>query len=198
MPGRQDNVVALTARDGGGGDPLGQRSDDQLMALCSAGLVAAFDQLVLRHQRALRAFCARMLGSLELGDDAAQEVCLQLWRTRGRYQARDRFLSFLFTAARNRCLTVLRQRRPEPAPVPPASEPAGALDQLLAEERRRRLLQLVDRLPAKLRDIVWLRYAADLDYEDIAAIVGRPVATVRSRMFLALRHLRRLHAGERS
>src|SRR4030095_6790898 len=100
---------------------LGQRSDDELMALCSAGLVAAFDEILVRHQRALRAFCARMLGSQELGDDAAQEVCLQLWRTRSRYQPRDRFRSFLFTAARNRCLTELRQRRAERSaelPVP--------------------------------------------------------------------------------
>jgi RNA polymerase sigma-70 factor (ECF subfamily) len=202
MPERLNNLVPLPAR-GGDADQLGGRSDDELMALCAAGLSAAFDHLVVRHERGLRAFCARLLGSQALGDDVAQEVCLEIWRTRERYRAQGQFRSFLFRAARNRCLTALRQRRPEPASATAALaalEPGGdgALDQLLAEERRRRLLALVTRLPARLREAVWLRYAAELEYAEIAAIVGRPVGTVRSRVLFALRQLRRLHRKERS
>jgi RNA polymerase sigma-70 factor (ECF subfamily) len=198
MPTRSHNVVPLPARGGGGEDGLAARSDDELMALCAAGLGTAFDQLLARHERGLRAFCARLLGSHQLGDDMAQEVFLEIWRTRARYHPQGRFRAFMFAAARNRCLTMLRQRKADPPAEAALIAAEGALELLLAEERRRRLLALVARLPPRLRDVVWLRYAGELDHAEIAAIVGRPVATVRSRMFLALRRLRRLVARERS
>ena len=53
---------------------LQARTDDELMRLAAAGLLEAFSELVRRHERAVRGFCARLLASREQGDDAAQEV----------------------------------------------------------------------------------------------------------------------------
>jgi hypothetical protein len=94
---------------------LGARSDDELMTLAAAGVLDAFSALVGRHEGALRRFCAKLLGAGDVGDDVAQEVFLEIWRTCGRYDGRGRFGAFLFTTARDRCLNEIRAR-----PVPPS------------------------------------------------------------------------------
>jgi RNA polymerase sigma-70 factor (ECF subfamily) len=174
------------------------RGDDDLMRLCAAGVLEPFTELVTRHEPQVRAFCARMLASPAHGDDVAQEVFLEIWRTRARYQPRGRFRAFLFTAARNRCLRALRDRsraRAVPGVVTQEAPPAdtsGQLEALLAAERRQRLRDLIARLPPKLRDAVWLRFAGELGYAEIAAIIRRPEETVRSRVFLGLKRLRQM------
>jgi RNA polymerase sigma-70 factor (ECF subfamily) len=186
---------------------LAQRSDDELMTLAAAGLVEAFSELVRRYERPLRGLCGKILGGRAEGDDVAQEVFLELWRTCGRYQERGRFRAFLFTTARNRCLNEARARASAAAADARARTAAVAaqgmaattehIDALLAAERRQQLQRLVQRLPPKLRDAIWLRFSAELEYAEIAAIVHRPEETVRSRVFLALKRLRRLIDGGR-
>jgi len=185
-----------------GAAELAQRSDDELMTLAAAGLVEAFSELVRRYERPVRGLCGKILGGRPEGDDVAQEVFLELWRTRGRYEERGRFRAFLFTTARNRCLNEARARATASAADARAGASAIAahdlapavehIDALLAAERRQQLQRLVQRLPPKLRDAIWLRFSAELEYAEIAAIVHRPEETVRSRVFLALKRLRRL------
>ena len=180
---------------------LGERPDDDLMRLAAAGVLEAFSELVRRHERPLRAFCARLLGDCGQGDDAAQEVLLEIWRTRGRYQGQGRFRAFLFAAARNRCSKETRSRRPAAAfderQLVPRDQVGAvdAVDALLAAERRQRLDRLVRKLPPKLRDAVSLRFWAELEYDEIAEIVRCPEETVRSRVFHGLRRLRKLAAA---
>ncbi|MNF92777.1 RNA polymerase sigma-E factor [compost metagenome] len=70
--------------------------------------------------------------------------------------------------------------------------PAGTPDERLFEaERDSELLQHVDRLPAKLREVIVLRYYQECSYEEIAAAVGVPAGTVKSRLHSAIGKLRR-------
>ncbi|MBC8132809.1 MAG: sigma-70 family RNA polymerase sigma factor [Deltaproteobacteria bacterium] len=191
---RDASVIALAPRRAVA--ELQARSDDELMRLSSAGLLEAFSTLVRRHEGAVRGFCARLLGGGASGDDAAQDVFLEVWKSRTRYQSQGRFRSFLFAAARNRCFKELRSR---PAtPIVDDHQIVDASDHLetfLADERRQQLDQLISRLPPKLRDAIWLRYAADMQYDEIAYIVKRPVETVRSRVFHGLSRLRKSFGG---
>jgi RNA polymerase sigma-70 factor (ECF subfamily) len=175
---------------------LAARSDDELMRLAGAGVLEAFGVLVSRHERAVRAFCARILGDRGHGDDAAQEVFVEIWRTAGRYEQQGRFRAFLFAAARNRCAKELRSRRAAAAlDERQLVAPGDQVDALLAAERRQRLDRLVGSLPPKLRDAIWLRFSAGLDHAEIAEILGRSEETVRSRVFHGLRRLRKLLRG---
>ena len=58
--------------------------------------------------------------------------------------------------------------------------------------------RLVSRLPPKLREAIWLRFAAELEYGEIAAIVDRSEEAVRTRVFNGLRRLRDLLGKHRS
>ena len=174
--------------------PLERRDDDELMQLCAAGARAAFETLIRRHQAGLRAFCARRCGS-GAGDDVAQETFVTVWQLSATYEPRGRFRAFLFTLAERRCRNVLRSSARFPAPCEPAAEPSLAatqLDALIAQERQRSLYRSVAKLSDEQQRALLLRFAGGLDYEEIAEIAKRPAATIRVRVFLALRRLRRL------
>jgi RNA polymerase sigma-70 factor (ECF subfamily) len=64
------------------------------------------------------------------------------------------------------------------------------LDELLVRERRRRVVEALGGLSPRLREVILLRFEQGLDYADIAAIVGRPQATIRTRIFHGLKKLR--------
>jgi RNA polymerase sigma-70 factor (ECF subfamily) len=193
---RETPVIPLGNRS-----TLQLRSDDELMRLAASGVLSAFEELVKRHQAAVRAFCRRMLGDGAHADDAAQDVFLELWRTSARYEGQGRLRAFLFTCARNRCLKMRRHTRALPAVDQQGRDLSpDQLEALLAVERRRRLDEFVQRLPPKLREAIALRFAAGLDYREIAAVTGAGEETIRSRVFLGVKRLRALlgEGGERS
>lgn len=170
---------------------LAELTDDELMLLATRGLREAFAALVGRYQTRVRTHCTRWTGDRALGDDLAQDIFGELWRTRERYQPNGRFAVYLFTIAKNRCRNARRDRRPV-APLD-GEIPGGHPDQLqalLAAERQRRLDHAVHALPEKLREAVLLRFGQGLDYAQIAEILKCPQVTARSRVFLGIGKLR--------
>ena len=169
------------------------------MVLTRSGSQAAFAQLASRYLPRVINYCVKFTGDARAGEELAQETFLQVWAHRERYVVTSGFAVFLFTVARNRCRNLGRsrvRRRPfelDPmttADVAHASTDGSQLDVLLDRERQRGVRAALARLPRKLREAVILRFDQGLAYPDIAAIVGRPEATVRSRVFLGIRQLR--------
>ncbi len=106
----------------------------------------------------------------------------------------DRPDLYVLTIARNLCRDVLRRRRPEPVAgewldeqPQPAAEPPQRLTEL---ETQRELALHVSRLPEAQREVVVLRVSAGLTFQQIADLLGIPLATALSRMHAALRRLR--------
>jgi RNA polymerase sigma factor (sigma-70 family) len=174
--------------------PLSQRDDDELMQLACAGKQAAFACLVRRHQQLLRNYCARAAGNGALGDDIAQEVFASLYRARDSYVPNGRFRSYLFTIAARRCKNALRDGRVRREHrLLTGSEPCareGSLDQLLSEERRRRLHELLASLPDAQRTAIQMRFSAGLAYAEVADAVGCSEPTARTRVHSGLSKLR--------
>src|SRR5829696_5020003 len=91
-----------------------RRDDARLVAAVRAGDDGAFGLLAERHTAGLVAFCRHMLGTREEAEDAVQHTLLAAYRA---MRERDQDLDvrpWLYTIARNRCLSVLRARRDEP------------------------------------------------------------------------------------
>ncbi len=187
-----------------GDAPLEARDDDALMALAAAGERRAFEVLAARHLGPLAGFCAKFLGDRHAGEEVAQDVLVEAWSRRHAYRPEGRFRVFLLTMARSRGLNRARDDRRRlarvPEPLDDAREAAaaegGLLDDLLARERGRQVRQALLDLPEQLREAVLLRFDHGLDYAEIARVVGRPESTVRSRVFHALKRLRRGLAAE--
>jgi RNA polymerase sigma-70 factor (ECF subfamily) len=199
MPEQRPAVVLHLHRSPGEGLPIEERDDDALMALAAGDHRRAFEVLAGRHLGPITGFCAKYLGNRRSGEEIAQDVLVEAWTRRHRYRAEGRFRVFLLSIARSRCLNRIRDDRRRLLRAPesigdPGSERAsiGAdqLDDLLERERERQVRAALTELPSKLREAVLLRFDQGLDYAEIARAVGRPEATIRSRVFHAIKKLR--------
>ena len=176
-------------------DALLARSDDELMELARAGLRSAFAVLVERYALRVVTLCSRFVNDGQLGRELAQDTWALVWQGREKYRADGGFVAWLVTVARNHCRNELRRRKvvagQERAPVlDEAACSPGQLDGLLVEERRRRVRAALAELSLPLREALLLRYAEDLRYDEIAAVVGTGESTLRSRVHHGLKALK--------
>ncbi len=186
----------------------------RLAARAQAGDQDAFSALVDLHHRAARRVAVAALGNLEDADEAVQEACLTAWRRIDRLQDPGAFRAWLLRITwrkaldRRRSLSgwVRRLRRDssdDENPIDAIPFTGHAPDAaLLARERDRILTQMIRSLPPRLRDPFLLAAGGEHRYEDIAALLGIPLGTVKWRMLEARRLLRekleRLGFGDRA
>jgi RNA polymerase sigma-70 factor (ECF subfamily) len=173
-------------------------TDERLMQQTALGKRDALTALMRRHANAVLTYLRRMTGDEPLSEELFQDVFLAVWTHRRRYRYPRSFRAWLFGIAVNKCRAALR-RRGEPAvslelpgvPAPLAAARSPAED-AVATETATLVERAVMRLPAAQRSVVVLRMWNDLPYADIARILERTEATVRSHMCLGLASLRKI------
>jgi RNA polymerase sigma-70 factor, ECF subfamily len=197
---------------GSGGDPAeapGTLSRDDvpdvaLIAALAAGEVEALGALYDRHARIVFALLLRIFSDRDAAEEILQEVFLRAWQHAHAFDdSRGTVRSWLYGIAHNLALNELRRRRRRPQPQPrPASADAEDDDyreQIAADSdpavdawcavRDAELAQALDQLPLSQR-VVLLLYGEGFSQSEIAAKLGEPLGTVKSRMRRALGHLR--------
>jgi RNA polymerase sigma-70 factor (ECF subfamily) len=168
---------------------LQDQDDAAAVRRCLSGETAAFEVVVARHQAVLYGVAARMLGNREDAKDATQNAFVRAFERLDSYDPAFRFFSWIYRILVNECLNVLRARRPQ-EPLRPATRVGeGPQAGLEAEERRHRVRAALRALPEHHRDVIVLRHFADLSYEEMAATLGIPARTVKSRLFTARQQL---------
>jgi RNA polymerase sigma factor (sigma-70 family) len=182
-----DVTVALP-----GGDPgrfLRAEPDDALSALARDGNVAAFEAIYDRHHRGLIAFCRHMLGSREEAEDALQHTFAAAYRALACAGDRPAALKpWLYTIARNRCLTVLRARRTrEAVPDTPGDGTVGEglADAVQLRADLRDLVEDLHRLPEDQRAALVLFELGDHSHAEIAEVLDVERAKVKALVFQA-------------
>jgi len=129
-------------------------------------------------------------------EDCAQETLLRVYRYRREYRPEQPFTAFVFTLARRSFLDGRRraskwERRTSPLPLDEQTAgPAADADPVLDVGDRLDLAAAVAALPRRLRDVVELGAIRGLPYHRVAALLGIPVGTVKSRMHHAVARLR--------
>lgn len=162
-------------------------TDGELVAAAKAGNGAALGLLLERHRPRLFATALRLLGYRSDAEDAVQETCLAAMQYIGSVRDPDAAGAWLNAVLRRACLQ--HQRRRKNAEVLTDSLP-DRLDERPGAEERIERLELRDwiwgalqRLPEPLRVSAMLRYFGSYDsYDEVAAILGVPIGTVRSRL----------------
>jgi len=176
-------------------EALAERGDDELMRLAQAGLRDAFAVLVERHAQRIVSLCSRFVNDAQLGRELAQDTWVLVWRGRDKYRPEGSFASWLVTIARNHCRNQVRRREPTAASEPAAlsaelrNSPAQ-LDELLLEERRRRVRKALQTIPLPMREALLLRYAEGLRYDQMTTILSTGESTLRSRVHHGLKLLK--------
>ena len=158
--------------------------DDRLVEQIRRGNEAAFEVAYERHHRGILSFCRHMLSSPEEAEDAVQQVFVSAYYD---LQASDkpiRLKPWLYTIARNRCLSVLRARREQAAELDDIPT-AGLSESVQQREDLRRMLADLHDLPLEQRSALVLSELGDLSHTDIADVLGVETAKVKSLVFQA-------------
>lgn len=168
-------------------------SDQALLVRIQQGDRQAITYLIERYQRPLYNFALRFLGDGDAAADICQHAFIQLFTHAGELHADEGLRPWLFRVARYRCLDELRRQRAtafsqlapaeedglspldqlaDPTPLPADLAERGDLQQILTEA--------IAALPVKYREVVALRYTADLSFAEIGQVLGVPEATAKT------------------
>ena len=163
---------------------LALQGDARLVDHVRAGDPAAFEVLYERHVAGILSFCRHMLGSQHEAEDAVQQAFVAAHRDMLRGGREIAFKPWLYTIARNRCLSILRARREQAAELPDIST-AGLNDEVARRGDLRELVADLQRLPAEQREALVLSELGDLSHAEIAAVLDSEVANVKGLIFRA-------------
>ena len=127
--------------------------------------------------------CRRITGNDADALDAAQDALVAIVRGLGRFDRRSAFTTWSYRIAVNACLDELRRRRRRPVPGLPERETVAARSGVEGGVVARVDVDgALAQLPPEFRAAVVLRDLCDLDYAEIADVLGIPPGTVRSRI----------------
>lgn len=175
--------------------------DDALVGLLAQGDVRALEALYERHGRALYSLAVKMLADPDLAEEIVQESFLKLWQRPGTFDpTRGRLITWLLGVTHHRAVDLLRRQRLERQRLQEAARD-GTGEPLVErsedpEERAWSTLRqeavagALAALPPNQREPLELAYFQGLTQAEIAARLGEPLGTIKTRMRLALRKLR--------
>lgn len=174
-----------------------EMSDEELMFAAASGAQEAFTELITRYQDMIYNYFYRVSGSCEIAEDYAQETFVNIYRRIENYQKSAKFKTYIFRVAKNRWIDHIRKvsRRDVVVDYPldlcvarDCSDPSKRLEN---NELSIQLERAVGELPEKLQETFVLGQIKELKYEDIAQIQEIPLGTVKSRMYTAMKMLRK-------
>src|SRR6266571_6762917 len=173
--------------------------DDELMRQVAEGSAEA---LGLLHRRFARVIFGMAVQSLDraAAEDLVQDVFLAVWRNARRFDPeRGTVRAWVLQITHFRLLNELRRRSRQPEVVPdpeglvladlPASDP-GPAEATWEQHRRAVLKAALDELPLPQREALSLAFLEDLTHEQVAAELGLPLGTAKTRIRAGLQTLR--------
>jgi RNA polymerase sigma-70 factor, ECF subfamily len=166
---------------------------------------AAFELLLERFQDKVFRLAWSMLRNETEAEDLAQDIFLRIWKALPGYHGGASLSTWVYTISRNACLTELKRRAHRPTvslhdpdievgleklPELQTTDPAPGAD--------RDVQAMLDQLPEKYRQVITLFYLEERSYDQVAALLGLPMGTVKTFLHRAKKELAHLCArGER-
>lgn len=175
-------------------DPL-QRSDHDLLHAFLEGDNDAFSGLMERHEDRIFGLCLKMLHNRSDALEASQEIFITAFRRASSFRGDSAFGTWLYRIGINHCKDVLRKRKDvlyesDQLEIERVDPRQRGVDETAA--LRLDLSRALAELPGDYREAVVMHDLGAVPYEEIAAITGVPVGTVKSRISRGRRQLARL------
>jgi RNA polymerase sigma-70 factor (ECF subfamily) len=171
-------------------------SDEVLVGRIANGDRLAMQVLYARHHVRVFRFVVRLVRDETTAEDLISEVFLDIWRNAAKFEARSSVSTWMLAIARFKALSALRRRPDEEfdeesaaAIEDDADDPEVALEK---KDKSTLIRECLVGLSAQHREVVDLVYYHDKSVEEVAAIVGIPENTVKTRMFYARKRLSEL------
>lgn len=166
-----------------------------LQQIAENGDLPAFERLFDHFSPRIKAYMMRLGSDRVSAEEVTQEALASVWRKAGQYDpAKAGASTWIFTIARNLRIDAFRkENRPEldpndPALVPESAPPADEV--VSAGQRAARVQTALRDLPEEQRCVVHLSFFQDLTHTEIAAELGLPLGTIKSRIRLAFQRIR--------
>jgi RNA polymerase sigma-70 factor (ECF subfamily) len=162
-----------------------------------AGDAAAWDVLFHRYQLPLYVYIFELVRDEQTSLDLVQETFINAVRHLGSLRDDEKFGSWLFGIAHQKCIQSWRKKNRADAALEELSEAPPELgedprDLLLRHEQEEHFMKLLEQLPLPQRSALLLRFVEDFSLEEIAGITGASTGTVKSRLHYAKRALKKL------
>lgn len=174
-------------------------TDEELVARARQGDTHAFGELVTRHQAAVVRTAFVVCRSHDEADDVAQEAFVSAWRRLGTFRGDSQFKTWLLTITWRHALTrrgspwrrlFARARQPDDEAVDLRSSAPGPERTVAGGEMLRQVRQIVDELPARLRDPLLLATSGECTFEAMSEMLGVPTGTLKWRVMEARRRVK--------
>jgi len=184
-------------------DRIDARESSLLLTQARTGDAEAFCELAKAHETRLFRQAVGLCRDEALAEDLLAETLLEAWRSLPRFDATCRFSTWLYAILLHRYLKSVRRMVSRPVslaqvPIAEAQQREQAQETLPdlrnspADHAASQDTADVLRLPAKHQEVLLLRFFEDASLPEIAAALGCPVGTVKSRLHHALEKLRRM------
>ena len=179
--------------------------DVQLMLRAKDGDTNAFRELFLKHSEPMLSFAIRYVGSRARAEELVQEAYLQMYRARGAYEARARFVTWAYRVLLNLCLNELRRHEyhgktdsldvspfddSERSRELPDGKTPGCEEAVIGAELAQRIRAAIEELPESQRVTLLLTRVEGLSQREVADILETSVSAVKSLVFRGMRTLR--------
>jgi RNA polymerase sigma-70 factor (ECF subfamily) len=159
----------------------GAASDAELVERVQHGNLTAFETLIRRYERLVRAAVLHVTRDRHAAEDISQETFLTAYRSLQALRESDKFGSWLLAIARNQASRCVRTQIRAPICVPDIETacPSAGNESTDSSER---LLELIERLPDHERLVIGLKYFSGYTVDEISRISGRPVGTITKQL----------------
>ena len=178
-------------------------TDGELIVTAISGREDSFEELVRRYQRPITNYVYRMLNNYDASLDVTQEVFIKVYNSLARYSSDYKFSTWLYRIAHNAAIDYMRRNSTYTQSL--EAENSDGTYQLQIEspnptpeqdrersEWRTEIETVVKCLPTVYRELILLRHAQDLSYDEIAEITNLPLGTVKNRLFRAREMMREI------
>ena len=178
-------------------------TDIELIATAISGREDGFEELVRRYQRQITSYVYRMLSDYDASLDVTQEVFIKVYNSLEKYSSDYKFSTWLYRIAHNAAIDYMRRNSVNLQSLETETEDGAYQLQLESSlpspeqlqernEWKSEIEAVVKCLPAVYRELILLRHAQDLSYDEIAEITELPLGTVKNRLFRAREMMREM------
>jgi RNA polymerase sigma-70 factor (ECF subfamily) len=176
--------------------------DKDLVLRAQKGDMGAFEELVARHRDKIYARAYSMMRNEEEAIDLSQEAWVKAWQRLAQFQGDSSFATWLTRIVINLCLDqIRRQKRQRAESIEAMDDESGGVERQMEPvitnpterlergELRKRIDEAMGKLSNEHRTVLVLHEFEEMEYKEIAKVMGCSIGTIMSRLFYARRRL---------
>ena len=170
-------------------------SDDELVEQIKSGDEQAAEELIKRYYTSILRYCKWHCSSVEKAEDLTQETFYKLFKNISGYKGKRKFKAYLYTIANRLCID--ESRKTSFYPLEDEESIVDECNEILRLEDKAEVNYLLSTLSPEQREAIILRFGEQLEFHEIAKVMGCNMRTAQSRVRNGLKIMRKEQGNER-